>query len=143
MNNECVDCGAFLLGCSRCSYRNDYARTIQCDVCDFGFFSLTVAVKPSASTLTPVDADSRLSMCVQKCEDFAYNYVSNRATMTCDYCGDSCSVCSSKYGCMDSYQFGHGYRSTTLGYTPVFPFSKKQPSTLFAIPERCKDSRCD
>lgn len=35
-----------------------------------------------------------LSMCVQNCGDYAYNYVNNDNTMQCEYCGEGCQLCS-------------------------------------------------
>ncbi len=129
INNECVDCSAFFPGCNHCSARNDHDKTIQCDICDFGFYLLTVPIKPNESILSPTPEDARMSMCVKRCEDFSYNFVSNESTMTCEYCGDGCTVCSIKFGCLDSFQLGHGYRTTTINYLTVFPYSSKQPSS--------------
>lgn len=110
-------------GCTECSQRNDTNRTIQCDVCDFNFYLLTVPKKPQSNLTVTLPDDSKISMCVSRCEDFAYNYVSNKATRKCDFCGDTCSVCSSKYGCLDSYQLDHGFRKSSINYNSSFPFS--------------------
>jgi hypothetical protein len=54
-------------------------QSIQCDSCDFSYYLLQVNGLSDEATVQ--------NLCVAKCEDFAYNYVSNDSTMTCEYCG--------------------------------------------------------
>ena len=85
-------------------------------------------------------------MCVEKCEDFAYNYVSSDETGKCEYCGPTCTLCSAKYGCLEDHRFDRGYKCI-IGeeYYPAneFPYSDSAPSSQFSTAKECSDSRCD
>ena len=119
-------------GCTQCSYRDDSIDSVQCDMCDFGYYLLTVAVDPEDDD-TGGDA-GRLSMCVQDCSAFAYNYVNNEETGKCEYCGATCTHCSSKQGCLVDYMFDRGYKNVTAEeYYPTGEgfFSDEAPSTAF------------
>ena len=93
-------------------------------------------------------------MCVAKCEDFSYNYVSNRETGKCEYCGSTCTLCSAEYGCLFDYMLDHGFRSVSstdadgnqvIDSYPegIFPYSASAPTDSFNTIEACSDSRCD
>jgi hypothetical protein len=141
LGNTCVDCNSFMHGCTQCSVRNDSTASIQCDACDFGFFLLTLPANLDEA-ISSLPDDGKLSMCVSSCEDFALNFVSNQATRKCIYCGDGCTTCSSKFGCLDSPLLGHGYR-LSLTYNSTFPFNAVQPTVQFQTIQPCNDPRCD
>lgn len=101
-----------------------------------------------------------LTMCLRKCEDFAYNYVSDPNTKRCEYCGPTCTQCSLQYGC--SRCFGNKGRQhsdprdytkylTDGGTTAIFPYTFNPrteyggPSSEFATCVDCADydERCD
>jgi len=139
---ECVECNSLLFGCNKCTAETGTDLTtvsFQCSVCDFGRYLLQV---PGVAPEIP-----KQSLCVSKCEDYAYNFVSNASTMQCDYCGASCTQCSSKFGCLSDYKVNHGYRmsdATVYATSNVFPYSSSgAPSTLFETAQPCADSRCD
>ena len=86
---------------------------MQCDKCDFNFFLLSVnaITDVDTSTLDTVPSqEGQLSMCISKCEDFAYNYVSNLDTMKCEYCGATCTHCTIRDGCLSDHAVDHGYK---------------------------------
>ena len=90
-------------------------------------------------------------MCVARCEDFGYNYVSNYETGKCEYCGETCTLCSPKLGCLSDYMLDRGYKSVwdegseaASSYpSGEFPFSPAMPATTFNTTTACSDSRCD
>ena len=93
-------------------------------------------------------------MCVSKCEDFSYNYVTNKETGKCEYCGATCTLCSAEYGCLYDYMYDHGFRSVVAtdsngndiaaSYpSGEFPYSDSAPTESFNTTIACSDSRCD
>jgi len=105
---------------------------VQCDQCDFNLFLLSVP-----ASFPNQQAPSPQNMCIDRCEDYAYNYVSNTNTMQCEYCGPSCELCSVQYGCQQNAKFDRGFRLADSAdyHTSVFPFTDSgPPSTLFKTP---------
>ena len=86
-----------------------------------------------------------MSVCVKRCEDFAYNWVSNDDTRKCEYCGPTCTLCSAKYGCLADYTWDRGYKHVASDQYNAgqFPFSSKVPSSQFSSTKACADKRCD
>ena len=89
--------------------------------------------------------ENKISMCVEDCSSFAYNYVNNADLRQCEYCGDSCLHCSPKYGCLDDYMLNRGFKTVGADEYPFgeFPFSSEAPSSEFVTTKACSDSRCD
>lgn len=54
-------------------------NSLQCTECDFGLYLIRFANNTSID-----NRDSLVSMCIPKCEDFSYSYVSNPKTKTCE-----------------------------------------------------------
>ena len=103
------------------------------------------------------DGPERVNICVHRCEDFGYNYVSNPSTRKCEYCGKNCLHCSLQYGCTKCER-GHEFSTAASDVshlnsanTPAFPFSYNPltkyggPSSQFATCVECsgQDPRCD
>jgi hypothetical protein len=159
-------CGACkrVTGRSFLEYDGRKESVILCTACDSGMYLLEFDDRTVQNQKAAASTDAyRLSLCVPRCEDIAYNYVSNPNTMRCEYCGETCTHCTLQYGCADCYgQRGRQHSSakaysdhvrgdTTKAKTGVFPFryhSKTTyggPSSEFRTCVDCKklDPRCD
>ena len=64
--------------------------------------------------------------------------------MKCEYCGDGCTECSAKQGCIKDFRVDHGFKlGQAADYGTKFPFSAQFPSNQFETATPCKDARCD
>ena len=129
--------------CRRCSYREDSIASIQCDECADGLYLLTAQSQNLEFKLS--SSYETVSLCVEDCQAFSYEYVNNPNTMTCEYCGAGCQLCSVQDGCLASNRAGHGSRINTGGEYPysIAYFSDSAPSSSFQTVNKCYSSFCD
>jgi hypothetical protein len=98
----CVKCNDLIYGCQTCElveqreFFESTEQVVQCKSCDYSSYLLTFDsdLAKTQDALPRFNATRRMSMCVSDCNDFAYNYVSNPNTMTCEYCGPECTHCT-------------------------------------------------
>lgn len=90
----------------------DSVSSLQCDTCDFGYYMLNVSTEDQA-------VGGKINMCVEKCEDFGYNWVANKETMRCEYCGPTCTLCSPKYGCLADYKWDRAFKYVDSSQYPA------------------------
>lgn len=142
LGDSCVECASLFGNCFSCSFSGDSVNSLQCDSCSAALYLLRA---PAENLKDPLLAEESVSICVAKCEDFAYNYASDDNRMTCEYCGAHCSHCSPQYGCLDSYYQDHGFRLAEPFLYPASEdlFSSVAPSAQFRVISPCDDGRCD
>lgn len=95
--------------------------------------------------MNPTDLTSleTLSLCVKDCNNYGYNRVNNPNTMACEYCGDTCTLCSLKFGCLQDYRLNRGYKTTLTYPVNLGQFSPVKPTDSFQTSVTCKDQRCN
>lgn len=140
-----VECNALFFGCTQCSLRSDSIESVQCDSCDFGYFLLSVNRLGTASDKEATfPQENQVSMCVEQCQDYGYNYVANAETRKCEYCGPTCTLCSPKFGCLEDRKYDRGFKYVLGDEYPLsdFPYSPVAPSSQFRTAKECADDRC-
>lgn len=131
VQGTCLDCRSIFGDCERCSYRDkDSVLSLQCDRCSDGLFLLTVASK---NLISPTDLSNleTISLCVKDCSNFAYNRVNNKNSMECEFCGETCTFCSPKYGCIKDYRLNRGFKTSLTYPSDQKKFSPVMPSIFF------------